>query len=475
MSSSASRSGVGRAGGGGEAVAGPAEARRAAASGKKGSEPALSASLVLLAMLPEPAPDGHDYRVLLLKRHESSRTYTNAYVFPGGNVDPIDGDTSAWPSSFFPSLAPFTAGGASPPSTTASTSSSLSDADLQTVKLCALRETFEESGVLLFEALPESEGAQPDALVQAEKTWIDKNGLRKTELREEVHKSGAKFVELFEKELGAGVRPAVGRLTHWANWITPLGLPRRFDTHFFISILPPSSSASSSHHSHHYPHSLLATSDGVETSIAEWLTPSEAIRRALAHVAQLPSHLASIPSTTAQYAPQPASMGDNPSDAIILHPPQFYLLAELAHNHKSYRSLLLADRSASANPSTPPVVRPRAVRPFTPQIAHVVDSSGKKRGATLLPGDEDFVPPSLDVGSAFVVRELGKGSADGEGKGQGKMGGRHRTYVLPPGKGVQGLTVLGVHRKGMQDELGVGWEDMQAGDVGENGSNRARL
>ncbi|GAA5866796.1 hypothetical protein JCM1840_004269 [Sporobolomyces johnsonii] len=471
MSSSASRSGVEQAEGGGEAVAGAAEARRAAAGGKKGSEPALSASLVLLAVLPEPAPDGHDYRVLLLKRHESSRTYTNAYVFPGGNVDPIDGDTSAWPSSFFPSLAPFTGGVASPPSTTASASSSLSDADLQTVKLCALRETFEESGVLLFEALSESEGAQQDALVQAEKTWTDKTGLRKTEFREEVHKSGGKFVELFAKELGGGVRPAVGRLTHWANWITPLGLPRRFDTHFFISILPPSSSASSSHHS---PHSLLATSDGVETSIAEWLTPSEAIRRALAHVAQLPSHQASIPSTTAQYAPQPTSMGDNPSDAIILHPPQFYLLAELAHNHKSYRSLL-AGRSASANPSSPPVVRPRAVRPFTPQIAHVVDSSGKKRGATLLPGDDDFVPPRSDVGDAFVVREVGKGSADGEGKGQGKRGGRHRTYVLPPGKGVQGLTVLGVHRKGMQDELGAGWEDMQAGDVGENGSSRARL
>ncbi|CEQ40933.1 SPOSA6832_02615 [Sporobolomyces salmonicolor] len=415
--------------------------------------------LILLTILPEPAEDGHDYRVLLLKRHESSRTYTNAYVFPGGNVDPIDGATSAW-SSFFPSLAPFTVGVPSPPSTSASASSSLSDVDLQTVKLCALRETFEESGVLLFEALSECEGAHEAALVQAEKTWSDKNGLRKTELREEVHKDGGKFVEVFEKELGGEVRPAVGRLTHWANWITPLGLPRRFDTHFFISILPPASSS-------HFSHSLLATCDGVETSSAEWLTPAEAIHRALAHVAQLPSHQASIPSTTAQYAPQPASMGDNPSNAIILHPPQFYLLAELAHNHKSYRSLL-AGGSATGNSSSSPVVRPRT-------IARVLDSSGKTRGATLLPGDEDFMPPSSDLGDAFVVRELGEGSAGGERKGQGKIGGRHRTYVLPPGKGVQGLTVLGVHRKGMQDELGEGWEDMQAGDIGKSGPTQARL
>ncbi|GAA5969243.1 hypothetical protein JCM21900_005016 [Sporobolomyces salmonicolor] len=466
MSSSFSRSAVERAGGGGEVVAGAATARGAAGSGKKGNEPALSASLILLTILPGPAEDGHDYRVLLLKRHESSRTYTNAYVFPGGNVDPIDGATSAW-SSFFPSLAPFTVGVPSPPSTSASASSSLSDVDLQTVKLCALRETFEESGVLLFEALAESEGAHEAALVQAEKTWSDKHGLRKTELREEVHKNGGKFVEVFEKELGGEVRPAVGRLTHWANWITPLGLPRRFDTHFFISILPPASSS-------HFSHSLLATCDGVETSSAEWLTPAEAIHRALAHVAQLPSHQASIPSTTAQYAPQPASMGDNPSNAIILHPPQFYLLAELAHNHKSYRSLL-AGGSATGNSSSPPVVRPRTVRSFTPQVARVLDSSGKTRGATLLPGDEDFVPPSSDLGEAFVVRELGEGSAGGERKGQGKIGGRHRTYVLPPGKGVQGLTVLGVHRQGMQDELGEGWEDMQAGDIGKSGPTQARL
>jgi len=40
-------------------------------------------SLLLIAPLPKPAKDGHDYRVLLLKRAEKSSTYQNAYVFPG--------------------------------------------------------------------------------------------------------------------------------------------------------------------------------------------------------------------------------------------------------------------------------------------------------------------------------------------------------------------------------------------------------
>lgn len=301
---------------------------------------------------------------------------------------------------------------------------------MQTVKLCAIRETFEESGVLLFEPTTPSEAAHQK---EAEEKWRLVGDRAKAKLREDVHSSGKEFVTLFDQSFAKGVRPAVSRLTHWANWVTPLMLPRRFDTHFFISVLPSSSSPASSPDD--TPYYKLASSDGVETSIAEWLTPTQAIRRALAHTANL-----SYSETTPTYAEQPHSMGNNPTKSIILHPPQFYLLAELAQNHKSYRSLL---DGSGVN------VRPRSVRSFTPQIGRVEDEGGKTRPATLLPGDESFV------------------ATDSAGE-SGKTGVRHRTYVIPPNERTQGLTVLGVHRRGLDER--AGWEDMSAGDIGVKSS-----
>ncbi|GAA5942119.1 NUDIX hydrolase [Sporobolomyces koalae] len=421
----------------------PTGGESTARSKARGGPPALSASLLLIAPLPRPARDGHDYRVLLLKRAEKSSTYQNAYVFPGGNVDPVDRDTSAW-TPFFPSLASFTAGLPSSPSKSSTTSAqtTLDDGVMQTVKLCAIRETFEESGVLLFEPTSAHTAAK---LGEVEDKWRKVDDRRKTQLREEVHANGKKFVELFHHELGTEVRPAVSRLTHWANWVTPVMLPRRFDTHFFISILPSSSSPAST--PDEVPFYKLASSDGIEISIAEWLTPTQAIRRALAHTADLSANSDSIAATTATYTEQPKAMGNNPTKSIILHPPQFYLLAELANNNKSYRTLL---------DETGQVVRPRTVRSFTPQLGQVLDASGRSRPATILPGDEEY-------------------NGGKEGDEQGKAGALHRTYVIPPNERTQGLTVLetGVHRRNL--DHGPGWEDMSAGEIGNADPAPAKL
>ncbi|GAA6059221.1 hypothetical protein JCM10212_006614 [Sporobolomyces blumeae] len=438
---------------------------RPASRQKRDGTPALSASLLVIAPLPKPARDGHDYRVLLLKRHEKSSTYQNAFVFPGGNVDPIDRDVAAW-SSMFPSLMPFTAGVPTDPTVTTDTSASsasttLSEAEMQTVKMCAIRETFEESGVLLFEpnAPQGAQGSLPSP--DAERRWNQVGEKQKTEWRERVHKNGRDFVRLFEEQVGQGARPAVTRLTHWANWVTPVMLPRRFDTHFFITVLPSSTSpASSATDAEQTPYYKLASSDGVETSIAEWLTPTQAIRRALAHTANL-----SVPDTTPTYAPQPHSMGDNPANSIILHPPQFYLLAELAHNHKSYHSLLVSASTSSQEGSrVARLVRPRTVKSFTPQIGRVRDLSGTDRAATLLPGDvaynDSSSPDRLDKQGRVVHH----------GEIDTSKGPKHRTYVVPPNERTQGLTVLGVHREGLGGDFGPGWEDMSAGEIGTSKS-----
>ncbi|BGP27176.1 NUDIX hydrolase domain containing protein [Rhodotorula toruloides] len=388
------------------------------------AEPSLSASLVVLAPLPAPAPDGHDYRILLLKRHAQSRTYDSAHVMPGGNIDPIDLDLEAW-TPFFP---PATQ--ASPPST-----SGLTADRLLALRLCAIRETFEESGLLLLE--------QSSSAASPQTKWDRLSAEEKTRWREAVHKDGRRFIHLLRKlggevEPGAGARPAVDSLTHWSNWVTPVLLPRRFDTHFFISVLPsPQASPGAANTSTTAVHDSLVSSDGVETTSADWLTPHEAIKRAVAH----PARRGEMSS------PQPASN----IEPILLHPPQFNLLAELAHNHRTLASLL-APSTASATP----LVRPRRVVPLTPQIANVTDDQGRERKATVLPGDEEYQYDDEAVDPAPAVDKAGR---------------RNRTYVLPPRKRQQGLVVEGCIRRGMVEVLGEGWEDMWAGEAGRAGQS----
>lgn len=213
---------------------------------------------------------------------------------------------------------------------------------------------------------------------------------------------------------------------------TPTLLPRRFDTHFFIAVLPPaasplkSSSASSSTPAPTTHHESLVSSDGVETTSADWLTPSEGVRRALAYSYALAQQGQPALTTSSSDYSGAAAASETP---IILHPPQFNLLAELAQNHRSLASLLDRARSSSSPTSSTStaslLVKPRRVVPFTPQVVSVPDDAGKKRRATVLPGDEAYSYPS---------------GMDSSLSGPGQ---RNRTYVLPPMKGQQGLVVEG--------------------------------
>lgn len=119
-------------------------------------------SVVILAPLSERTLDGYDYRVLLLKRHAKSSTFVSAHVFPGthfdlvllnrkradtvsyagGNLDPSD--TSPEWASFFPS----------PSTLLPSSVSAEAERRMQAIKICAVRETFEECGILLHDSMP---------------------------------------------------------------------------------------------------------------------------------------------------------------------------------------------------------------------------------------------------------------------------------------------------------------------------------
>jgi hypothetical protein len=64
-----------------------------------------------------------------------------------------------------------------------------------------------------------------------------------------------------------GWRLAVDRLRYFSHWLTPPGMPRRFDTRFFVALAPPAQTPSA---------------DTRETVECMWLTPAEALSEARA-------------------------------------------------------------------------------------------------------------------------------------------------------------------------------------------------
>jgi 8-oxo-dGTP pyrophosphatase MutT (NUDIX family) len=179
-------------------------------------------------------PDGVE--VLMLRRTAAMKFAPGAYVFPGGSVDAAD--FSAEIGWLGPSPADFGARlGCS--------------AELAGALVCAaVRETFEESGVLLAGA--------PDGAVAglADSTWeADRMALTAGTLT---------LPGLLDKH-GLAVRADL--LVPWTRWITPEAEPRRFDTWFFAAALPAGQEA---------------TGHLAEADKTAWLRPADAISAARA-------------------------------------------------------------------------------------------------------------------------------------------------------------------------------------------------
>jgi 8-oxo-dGTP pyrophosphatase MutT (NUDIX family) len=143
----------------------------------------------------------------MLRRTAAMKFAPGAYVFPGGSVDPADyGAEVGWQG---PSPAEFGARlGAS--------------AEVARALVCAaVRETFEESGVLLAGA-PDGPLAVPSG-----PSWdADRMAVA----------SGTLTLAGLLSRRGLVLRADL--LVPWARWITPEGEPRRFDARFFAAALP---------------------------------------------------------------------------------------------------------------------------------------------------------------------------------------------------------------------------------------------
>lgn len=176
--------------------------------------------------------------VWLLRRVRALAFAGGASVFPGGRVDPAD----------FTDLGPDVAGAGDDPAAGFDGSGvaarfGCSPAQARASMTAAIRETFEETGVLL---------TRPAYDVGASADWLQ-DQRRRVEAHELPFTALLTSLELaVDLEL---IRP-------WAHWITPTGEPRRYDTHFYVAALPAGATA--------YP-------ETTEASAADWITPADAL------------------------------------------------------------------------------------------------------------------------------------------------------------------------------------------------------
>lgn len=153
------------------------------------------------------------FEVLMLRRHEKSSFVPNAWVFPGGIAE--ESDAELGDGTF-----------------------------VDTMRVTAVRETFEETGVWL--------GAP---LAQAER--------RRRELLDQ---------RIAFRDLVREAPIDLAQLVWTSRWITPAGIPKRFDTYFFLAIIG---------------RDAIASAEQNEVVDVTWIHPSDALARHAAREMQM--------------------------------------------------------------------------------------------------------------------------------------------------------------------------------------------
>lgn len=176
--------------------------------------------------------------VLLMRRNRNAGFVPGAYVFPGGRVDVADGDAAA--IDLVDGLSADQSArrlGLDDPSAA------------MAFYLAALREAFEETGILV--GVRPDGSSPPSAAVDA----------AVNEVRDRLMTDLLVFSDaLSELEC----RIAGDAVEYIAHWITPIPEPRRYDTRFFAARVPPGTEA---------------IVDPREMTDALWLSPGEALHR----------------------------------------------------------------------------------------------------------------------------------------------------------------------------------------------------
>jgi 8-oxo-dGTP pyrophosphatase MutT (NUDIX family) len=170
--------------------------------------------------------------VYVLRRTKGMPFAGGMTAYPGGGVDPRDGDTEI--------------GWAGPPPAEWATAFGCDERTARELVCAAVRETFEEAGVLL--------AGDPDGGVVPSVSGDDWEEQRQALLRRDL--------SLTELLAGRGLALRSDLLRPFAHWITPPVEPRRYDTKFFVAALPVGQEA------RHV---------SGEADEADWMTPAAAL------------------------------------------------------------------------------------------------------------------------------------------------------------------------------------------------------
>lgn len=185
----------------------PGRIRALAAGELTAAVPRRAATVMLLR--DDATGTGGAPAVHMLRRRTSMAFAGGAYAYPGGGVDPRDDDRLVgWAG---PAL-----------ETWAQRLGVTTPAEAQAIVCAAVRETYEEAGVLLA-------GPTPGTVV-TDTTGDDWEADREALVARELS-----FAEFLERR-GLVLRSDL--LGAWARWITPEFEPRRYDTWFFAAALP---------------------------------------------------------------------------------------------------------------------------------------------------------------------------------------------------------------------------------------------
>lgn len=195
-------------------------------------QPIRPAATVILVREANPS-----YEIFMLKRTSQASFASGMYVFPGGRVDNDDHLHKYDEHRFGPTEAQAAQVGA------------LGD-EWRGYWIAAIRETFEEAGLML--------AYRGDEIVSFADPALHE---RFDAYRRPLHSGDVSLLDICDRE---DLRLAVDQIHFYNRFVTPLGRPRRFDTRFFIAAAP---------------ESQRGRHDEKETVDSIWISPQEALER----------------------------------------------------------------------------------------------------------------------------------------------------------------------------------------------------
>ncbi|KAJ5808175.1 hypothetical protein N7474_009444 [Penicillium riverlandense] len=304
--------------------------------------------------------------ILLLHRVQTSSSFASAHVFPGGNLSSQDGECP-------------------PPE------ARTRHDDAPCYRRAAIRELFEESGVLL------AKDAGSGKMIAVNEEAREKG-------RRLIHQNKISFAEWLKQQNSAAV-PDIDKLIPFTHWVTPPNVPKRYTTQMYLYFMP--------------------LPVNVDESLLKQL-PSEGERDEL----QIPTSDGGVEVTEAQFLPASEWLRRARSAEIILYPPQFLLLHLVSE---------FLDQEPRANTSVEEMEKRRTA------LVDFVHSGSP-------PWTDKFISPKMITMTEDGRSVLGLDDSGLELKGLGKQGESERVVTVRFTKGSVREVNVGWRKEVLREE-----------------------